>query len=241
MSRRSLCSFTSALLLALAFAACAPPVAIPDAERERASRELTGARVQLKVAAYLVPLFDDASKFFLSDQPIEELDLLRTPGGDITLPPPPERVLVPGTSLTVQKVEFPTGWTIASRVIGSPRYHPWVYLSLPGEERPVLVVLPQLIDSAEGARAELERLVGARDVASVYRALPETQQAAIARKELARGMSATAAEMAWGYPARKVIDRPAESETWTWPEGRRRAWFERGRLTRWENRLPPAP
>jgi hypothetical protein len=47
--------------------------------------------------------------------------------------------------------------------------------------------------------------------------------------------------MAWGYPEKKVLDRPARSEAWTWPTGRRRAWFTDGQLSRFEVARQPAP
>jgi hypothetical protein len=40
--------------------------------------------------------------------------------------------------------------------------------------------------------------------------------------------------MAWGQPERKRIDRPARTEEWLWPEGKRRAFLEDGRLVRWQ-------
>jgi hypothetical protein len=40
--------------------------------------------------------------------------------------------------------------------------------------------------------------------------------------------------MAWGYPEKKVIDRPAATEEWSWAEGRRKAFLHEGKLVRWE-------
>ena len=229
-----------AILAIAALAACSPPVTIPDAERQRTARALEGSRLYLAVAVYAAPLFDDVDKLLITDRPLDELELLETPAGTIIDPPPAERVLPPGTPVEVRKVEFPTGWVIASRMIRTPRYHPWVFLALPGEERPAVLVLPQLVANAEEARAEVERLASTRDPRPAYRALPEAQRAAVERKELVKGMAPAAVEMAWGYPRRKVIDRPAGTEVWTWPDDRRRAWFEAGRVIRWERLPPPA-
>ena len=102
----------------------------------------------------------------------------------------------------------------------TPRYHPWVYLALEGEPRPAVLVLPQTLASAEEVRAELERVLAVADPGTTFQALPEAQRTAIGRKELFEGMSPSAAEMAWGYPERKVIDRPAGAEEWSWPAGR---------------------
>jgi hypothetical protein len=222
----------SPLLFALLslLVACVPPVEIPEEERARASRALEGRRYYLEVAASASPFFGDETKMLLSDQPSEELDLLETPGGEPILPPPAERVLLPGTRLTITQVEFPTGFVIARRMLHTPRYHPWIYLALEGETRPLIIVLPQLIATTEEARAELGRLLSETDPGPEFRALPDAERAAISRKALTAGMSTRAVEMAWGFPAKKVIDRPEETEAWTWAGGRRTAFFRGGRL-----------
>jgi hypothetical protein len=224
----------AALLLFLLLVACSPRVSVPESERQRASRELEGQRRLTKVAVFVGPFFGDGSKLLVSDQPFQELDLLRSLQDEVVAPPPPERVLPPGMPLLVEKVEFPTGWTIAKRVVMTPRYHPWVYLRMEGEERPLVLVLPQTLASAEAVRVELERVAGTPDPGPALQALPELQRNAIARKELVEGMSARAIEMAWGYPEKKVIDRPANSEEWSWPGGKRKASLRDGKLARWE-------
>ncbi|HUK65266.1 MAG TPA: hypothetical protein VLV17_00460 [Anaeromyxobacteraceae bacterium] len=211
-------------------ASCVPPVEIPDEERARASRELEGRLEYLQVAAYASQFFGDETKMLLCAEPSSELDLLETPGGEPILPPPPERVLLPGTPLRITRVEFPTGFVIARRMLHTPRYHPWIYLALAGEARPLIVVLPQLVANTEEARAELERLVGPTDPSSEFRALPDAQRAAISHKQLIDGMSPRAVELAWGYPEKRVIDRPSETEAWTWSGGKRTAFFHGGRL-----------
>ncbi len=221
------------LLALLAGSACVPRVSVPEGERQRASHELEGRRLVTKVALFVGPFFGDGSKLLVSDQPFQELDLLETPGGNVVSPPPAERVLPPGTPLRVAKVEFPTGWLIAERVVMTPRYHPWVHFALEGEAKPVVLVLPQTLATAEEVRAEIERVAGAGDPRPALEALPDRQRAAIAKKELAEGMSADAVEMAWGFPQKKVIDRPANTEEWSWPGGKRRASLRDGKLLRW--------
>lgn len=224
----------SLLLVVLVLAGCFPRASIPEGERQRATRELQGQLRFAKVALFVGPFFGDDSKLLVSDQPPDELDLLESPNGAVIAPPPPDRVLLPGTPMRIDSVEFPTGWLIAKRVVMTPRYHPWVYLSLEGEARPLVVVLPQTVSSAEDVRAELDRVLGASDPGSAFRGLPEVQRAAIALKRPTDGMTAQALEMAWGYPEKKVIDRPATTEQWTWPTGKRKAFLRDGKLVRWE-------
>ncbi len=222
------------VLLLLAASACFPRASVPGAERQRAQRELAGQRRWFKVAVEVGPFFGDAAKLLVSDQPFSELDLLQTTDGQPISPPRAERVLLPGTSVQVEKVEFPTGWLIAQRVVLTPRYHPWVYLALEGEPRPLVLVLPQTLASAEDVRIELERTLGTTDPSPTLQLLPEEERAAIQHKVPLEGMGPQALEMAWGYPEKKVIDRPAGTEEWSWAEGRRKAFLRDGKVVRWE-------
>lgn len=222
------------LLAAAALAACAPRVSMPDPERERVGRELTGQRRWLRAAAYSGPFFGDASKKLLTDQPAAELDLLETTGGAEIPPPKAERVLRPGTSVRIRSIEFPTGWGIARRIVMTPRYHPWVFLDVSGSTEPHVLVLPQTVATFDAVRDELDRLLVTDDPTAAFEALPPEHREAILVKRLADGMTPRAVEMAWGLPERKRIDRPARTEEWSWPGGKRRAFFEDERLVRWE-------
>jgi hypothetical protein len=222
------------LALLVPLAACTPPAVIPDAERERVRRELDGERRYLRVAAWAGPLWGDHTRVLLTDLRPGELDLVLRPDGSAILPPPAERVVPPGTAVRVREVEFPTGWTIARRVTVTPRYHPWVYLEVPGDPRPHVIVLSQTTATYDDVRAELDRMLSRDDPSPALAALPQEQRAAILRKELVEGMSARAVELSWGFPERKRIDRPAGTEEWTWFGGKRRVFLQDDRLVRWE-------
>lgn len=224
----------SVALLAVAAAACAPRAVIPDAERDRVRRELTAEQRWLRCAAYAAPLWGDREKILLSDQPLDELDLVQTTGGEPIPPPPAAKVLPPGTAVRIQDVEFPTGWIIAKRVVMTPRYHPWVLVEVPGDARPHVVVLSQTVASYDEVRGELDRILTKDDPSSAFSALPEEHRAAVLKKSLLEGMGPRAVELAWGLPERKKIDRPAQTEEWAWPAGKRRAFFQEERLVRWE-------
>jgi hypothetical protein len=224
---------TLALVLAL-LAGCTPRAVIPDPERQRVAAELSGQRRWLRVAVHAAPFWGDATKVLLTDAPPEELDLVETTGGEPVPPPAPERILPPGTPLRIGEIEFPTGWVIARRVVMSPRYHPWVLLERAGDARTQVIVLSQTAVTFDDVRAELERLVTADDPSQLLASLPQEQRDAIGRKELLEGMSPRAAEMAWGLPERRRLDRPAATEEWIWPGGKRKAFFQDDRLQRWE-------
>jgi hypothetical protein len=223
-----------AVLCLASLAACAPRAVIPDRERDRVRRELAGEQRWLRAAAYAVPLWGDRSKLLLSDQPPGELELVLSTGGTPIPPPAAERIVAPGTAVRIREVEFPTGWVIASRVVMSPRYHPWVLVDVPGDGRPYVVVLSQTAASYDDVRAEIERLLTKDDPSTAFSALAPEQRTAVLKKELVEGMSLRAVEMAWGLPERKRIDRPASTEEWIWPGGRRKAFFREERLVRFE-------
>jgi hypothetical protein len=224
----------AALALALAAAGCAPLTVVSDVERERTHAALDGQARWLRVAVTASPLFGDRSKVLLLDAPAGEVDLLRATDGTVIPPPPAERVLPPGTAVRVEKVEFPSGLVIAGRALMSPRYHPWLYLKVAGEERPAIMVLSHAAVSAEALIEEAGRMLTRDDPARALAALPPEQRQAIGRRELLEGMGSRAVEMAWGIPERIRIDRPAATAEWTWPAGKRRAWFQDERLLRWE-------
>jgi hypothetical protein len=226
----------SALLAAALalLAACTPRAVVPDAERERAHAALDGKLRYLRVALSVHPFFSDASKRLLLDAPAGEVDLLRGGSGEILVPPPAEKVLPPGTAVRLEEIEFPTGLLIARRVLMTPRYHPWVVLKVPGDARPYLLVLSQDSVTAAAAQAEVDRVLTADDPAPALLALPPEQRGAVLRKELVETMSLRAVEMAWGVPERRHIERSEGTEIWSWPGGKRRAWFKDDRLTRFE-------
>jgi len=241
----SRCSPTSALLRRLALfvalscaAGCFPRATIPDEERQRISRELDGQQRWLAVSLNAGPLYGDASKQLASPKPFREVELLEDVDGRVIEPPPAEHVVPAGTPVRISSVELPTGWTIARRVVMTPRYHPWVLLEAPGETRPLVLVLPQDADTFEDVRAEIDAVLTGTDPAPVLRALPDDHRAAVAKKSVVEGMSPRAVEMAWGQPWKRVLDVPARKEEWSWPGEHRRAWFEDGRLVRWSERTP---
>jgi hypothetical protein len=219
---------------AVALAGCTPRAVIPDAERQRVASSVDGQTRWLRVALYVAPFWSDGTKVLLSDGPLDDLDLVETTGGKPVAPPPAERILMPGTAVRIREVEFPTGWIIARRVVMTPRYHPWLLVDVPGEDRTGVLVLSQNDVSLEDVRAELDRVLSTDDPSPVLAALPADQRDAIARKELVEGMSPRAVEMAWGLPERRRIDRPAATEEWIWAGGKRKAYFLEERLQRWD-------
>ncbi len=224
------------LVVLLALCGCATRMTIPEDDRRRAIDELSGQRRFLRVAAYVGQFFGDSAKLLLSDAPVGELDLLESPSGEPIRPPAPTEILPPGTPVRIQAIEFPTGMVIAGRGLMTPRYHPWVYGDVPGRDRPAILVLSQTVSSYDDVRAEIDQVLATDNPSAAFQGLPKPQREAIARKEPSEGMGPRALEMAWGYPQKKIIDRPSGTEEWIWSAGKRRAFFQGGRLLRWEPR-----
>jgi hypothetical protein len=225
-------------IVLLCTAGCFPRATVPDADRQRISSELEGQQRWLAVALHAGPFFGDGSKLLASPQPFRELELLQDVDGRVIQPPPAERVIAAGTAVRITRVELPTGWTIARRVVMTPRYHPWVYLEAAGQPEPLVLVLPQDAATFDAVRAELDSVLTGTDPAPVLRALPVDQRLAIGRKAVLEGMSPRAVEMAWGQPWKRVLDVPAKKEEWVFRGEHRRVWFEDGRLVRWSERAP---
>jgi hypothetical protein len=107
-------------------------------------------------------------------------------------------------------------------------------VDVPGDPRPHVVVLSQLAASFDDVRAELDRVLSKDDPSSAFSSLPAEHRAAVLKKQLVEGMSTRAVELAWGLPEKKRIDRPAGTEEWVWPAGKRKASFQDDRLVRYE-------
>jgi hypothetical protein len=231
--RRLAAPASLALLALLALlASCATPSLLPAEGRETVVRALSRQPRYLRVAVYVGPFFGDGSRVLLSDRPISELSLLESSGGQPILPPAPTRILPPGTPVFVDSVQFPTGTTVWSRPVTTPRYNPWLLASVEGERRPAVLVLSAESQSAEDVLAEVGRVLTPADPTAIFSALPEPVRDAIREKALVEGMTRQAAAMAWGHPDRIVMDRPTQSEEWFWIGGNRRAAFQDDRLVR---------
>jgi hypothetical protein len=223
----------AAALLLAPLAACAPRLAIPEADQARAVRELRDARRFLRVAVWSGPFYGDKTKVFVTDRFPAEIDLLETPSGERVAPPASERILAPGTPVTGLDLEFPTAMAFTSRAVMTPRYEPWLLFRIPGDDRVHVLVLSRAAPTADDLLAEVDRVLSTNDPSPALKALPPAIRDAVLRKELAEGMSRLAASMAWGVPDRIVVDRPARTEDWTWTGGKRRAFFQDDRLVRW--------
>lgn len=220
---------------------CVPPSQIPPEGREAVTRTLARQPRYLRVAVYVAPFFGDASRVLLSDRPVSELQVLEATDGKPITPPPATRILPPGTPVFVDGVQFPTGTVAWSRPLTTPRYNPWLLATVEGVGKPAVLVLSTESTRAEDVLAEVGRVLTPDDPTNVYAALPDPVRDAIREKALVEGMTREATAMAWGYPDRIVMDRPARTEEWFWNNSSRKASFQDDRLVRLDSGKGAAP
>ncbi|MBM7116572.1 hypothetical protein [Archangium primigenium] len=224
------------LLLA---AGCASQTKLSAEDRSSLDRDLTtgpAAVRYLKVSSYVTPFFGDGSKRLLTPYPPEEVRLLNDTKGQ-PLNPGPIQTLVPaGTQVRVLKVEFPTSWAIAERVLYSPRTQPWVYLQVEGAPAgsPIILVLPPRLDTREDVRAELDRHLLVQDPAPRLGKFAARFREALQQKRVLEGMPEAALELSWGAPEtiRRTLDGPRVNQEWVYPGGKRRVFLTDGVVTR---------
>jgi hypothetical protein len=227
----------TALGLVACGAGCASHSALAVEDRGYLERAWAGREKDqfLKLSFYVTPFFGDSTKRLLTALPPDEVRLLQSPGGQTISPGKVERILPAGTPVQIEKVEFPTSYVIPGRILYTPRTLPWIYLRVPGESGPplILVLRPQLRSRAE-AQSELDRYLTEVDPAPLLSTYSSSVREGIRRKDALEDMPADALERAWGYPERKQVRFTEDSreEEWIYPGARRRAVLQDDRVVR---------
>ena len=234
------------LLFTALTAGCGSYTRMPPEARASLDRALTGPEAvqYLRVSGNVTPFFGDASKRLLTPYAPEDVRLLDDTKGQPINPGAVERILPVGTKLRITRVEFPTSWVVAERVLYSPRTWPWVYLAEEGAAPgapPLVLVLPPNLERPEDFRTELEKYLAPRELTAQLDALPPAVKEAVREKRLVANMSMDAVRMAWGPPERvlRTLEGTAKNEEWTYPGGRRKAFLTDGRLARAEEAGKP--
>ncbi|WP_257449418.1 hypothetical protein [Archangium lipolyticum] len=226
---------------------CASQTQLSAEDRTRVQQDLStgpGAVRYLKASSYITPFFGDASKRLLTPYPPEEVRLLNDTKGNPINPGPVQHLAPAGTKVRVLKVEFPTAWVMAERVLYSPRTQPWVYLEVEGAPQgpPVILVLPPMIKTKEDFLAEVDRHLLNHDPAPRLTKFQPRFQEAIKQKKVIEYMPEAAVEMSWGRPEsiRRTLDGQQVKQEWSYPGGKRRVFITDGLVTRVEEGSPTA-
>lgn len=226
-----------ALALALVATGCVTAqVTVPPSQVSELERSLTGQERFLRVSMYATPFYGDATKRLMTPVPPELVRYLDDTSGKPINPGPIERTWPVGTKVKITRVEFPTSWVMAERVLYTPRTLVWLYLEVAGAPRrapPAVVVLRPGIKTDQEFLAELDRHLTRDDPAPMLENLGDAVREAVKAKNALVDMPAEALEMAWGFPESKRIELVDQSrrETWRWADGARSAVLVDGRVT----------
>jgi hypothetical protein len=145
----------------------------------------------------------------------------------IALPVRRERGIVPaGTRFVVQRVEFPDLAAISMRMLTTPRYNPWIYLTpagdakgLPRERRVFILLLPMDMETEEDVERSIARLLSPEgEMRDWLAARSPSIAVAIKHKSLIVGMSAEEMTAAVGSPRRWFNDQHGD-------QAARVAWY----------------
>lgn len=89
-----------------------------------------GQSYWLKQSLYGGIFYDDDRYGLVSPEPFEKLTYLKSVSGDYIIPPPSTEIIPFGTRVQIQKIEWPTEQNMIKRPLLTPRYLPWIYLTV---------------------------------------------------------------------------------------------------------------
>ena len=110
-----------------------------------------------KQSFYAGIFFDDDRYGFLSPIPFEKLTCLKSLSGDYIIPPASNELVVFGTRVTIQKIEWPTQLNTIRRPLLTPRHVPWIYMTVAQDrgsvtinrDKTYIMLVPEEIRSEE--------------------------------------------------------------------------------------------
>lgn len=194
-------------LVVLILASCASQTRLPARVRIELGARHAGRTVELRQSCYYGDLYDENERWLLSPHPFDSIHhIVDTDGAPIQ--PKGQRGIAPaGSRFVIQQVEFPDGAAVATRMLTTPRYHPWIYLqpdaqgSLPNERDVFILLLPMDLDSESAVEEALGRLLAPKDeVRQWLSKRTPTVRVAIEHKDMIEGMSRDELVAAMGEP-----------------------------------------
>jgi hypothetical protein len=200
---------------------CASYTALDDTARKAIQQRHVGKIVELRHSQYFGDLYDDNERWLLSALPFADTyHLIDLHGLPIT--PKKQRGLLPaGTQLSIVAVHFPTATTVATRMLTTPRYSPWVVVRpvavptpLGTQARDLIIVLPDsLPDEATTEAALTSELAPQGEVTGWLASVRPTVQVAIAHKDIIAGMNLQELTASQGDASHWFVDRTADGRT----------------------------
>lgn len=212
---------TRLALIAALSQACASYTALDDLARKAVQQRHVGKTVELRHSQYFGDLYDDNERWLLSPLPfVDTYHLIDLHGVPIT--PKKQRGLLPaGTQVSIIAVQFPTATAVASRMVTTPRYSPWVVVRpiatptpLGTQARDLIVVLPDnLPDETTTEAALLSELAPAGEITSWLASVRPTVQVAIAHKDIIPGMNLQELTASQGDAPHWFVDRTSDGRS----------------------------
>jgi hypothetical protein len=200
--------------------ACATQTHLSAAIRSGLSQQHVGSVVQLRASCFYGDLYDENDLWLLSPYTFASTSHIVDLKG-LPLHPQKLRGLWPaGSRFVVERLEFPTRWAMARRMLVTPRFNPWVYLRRlpePGEPvakeggEPLYVwVLPEALESSGAVESALAAALAPDGTVTQWlQTLQPTHKIAVQHKEILVGMPRAALLAAMGEPQRFFADQQA--------------------------------
>lgn len=211
----------SVTLAAITAASCAGQTNLSQGERANVSARYVERSVALRQSHYYGQLYDENELHLLSPYTFADTYHIVDTEGEPIHPPQQDGLIPAGTPFIIKRVVFPDAWAMATRMLTTPRYHPWVYLkpapqapqALP-RDQPYILLLPMNLETAAAVEREIEGRLGTPEEVTAW--LGErrpTVLAAIRRKDVVEGMTRAELLAAKGPPQAWHSDATAAGET----------------------------
>jgi hypothetical protein len=197
-----------ALFLAIFLAGCPSHLNMSEASQASIATQIKGQSLWLKQSLYGGPFYDDDRFRLAHARKFEELTYLRTPDGDIILPPPSDEIIGVGTRVKIEKIEWPTGMNIFKRPIFTPRHCPWLYLRVARDRGQVtmnrdhlyILLVPDQVHDDKSFREWLEGILSSQDTNNWLMNLDKNERDGVLKKQALVGMSSESLMAALGQP-----------------------------------------
>ncbi|OGR09232.1 MAG: hypothetical protein A2341_23690 [Deltaproteobacteria bacterium RIFOXYB12_FULL_58_9] len=232
-------------LLVCAVFGCASQTRIAEPVRNTIAARHAGRTVELRQSCYYGDLYDENEKWLLSPHPFAQTYHIVDLDG-VPIHPKGQRGIIPaGSRFIIKRVEFPDFTAVSMRMLTTPRYNPWIYLTpvpgsgLPTDRKAFILLLPMDMEKEEQVEAAIAGVLG--DEGEVTAWLAErspTVQVAIKHKEIAIGMTEEELLAALGSPQKWFADqRDGQSARVAWYPSTE-AWFVDGKVVAKEDPRP---
>jgi hypothetical protein len=201
------------LVLASVLVGCASQTSLPGPVRAAVSARHAGHTVELRESMFYGDLYDDNEKWLLSPYPFAETYFIVDTKGAPIHPGGQRGIFPAGTRFVVQRVEFPDVAAMTTRMLTTPRYNAWVYLTpapatiAPEGRRAFILVLPPDLETEAAAEAAVNAaLAPDGEMKKWLETRRPTVRVAIENKDVVPGMTLEELTASLGPPLRWFTD-----------------------------------